>query len=233
MPHPAYVFLHYSHPTLYQRIITERRPDGYHHLETVFYPVGLCDVLDVVPSDTCSDYSFSTDGIVVDGDVEDNLIIKAYRLLQSEYPVPPVDITFIKQIPFGAGLGGGSSDAAFMLKVLNDLAALKLSAKKMEELAVRLGADCPVFIKNRPVYATGIGNVFKPLKLSLKGYYLLLVKPEVHVHILFCAKILKFDVTYIKKEKTRRLHFSKFTGFNIFFSNILEDSSKKLYFCTR
>jgi len=161
--------------------ITERRPDGYHHLETVFYPVGLCDVLDVVPSDTCSDYSFSTDGIVVDGDVEDNLIIKAYRLLQSEYPVPPVDITFIKQIPFGAGLGGGSSDAAFMLKVLNDLAALKLSAKKMEELAVRLGADCPVFIKNRPVYATGIGNVFKPLKLSLKGYYLLLVKPEVHV----------------------------------------------------
>lgn len=161
--------------------IVGKRPDGYHNIETVFYPIGLCDVLEVQTSDTCTDYSFSSSGIVVDGDPEDNLIVKAYRLLRSQYEFPPVDISFIKQIPFGAGLGGGSSDAAFMLRVLNELYSLKLTPRRLELLAAKLGADCPVFIKNKPVYATGIGNEFTPVKLSLKGYYLVLVKPDIHV----------------------------------------------------
>lgn len=161
--------------------IVEKRPDGYHNLETVFYPVGLCDVLDVEPSDSCSDYSFSSSGIVVDGDSENNLIVKAYRLLSSEYEIPPVDITLIKNIPFGAGLGGGSADAAFMLKTLNKMFNLKITKRKLENFAAELGADCPVFIKNKPVFATGIGNVFTPLKISLKGYFLVLIKPEIYV----------------------------------------------------
>lgn len=161
--------------------IVEKRPDGYHNLETVFYPIGLCDVLDVELSEGCTDYSFSSSGIQIDGDPENNLIVKAFRLLQYEYGIPPIDITLIKQIPFGAGLGGGSADAAFMLKTLNEMFELKITPKKLEKLAGTLGADCPVFIKNKPVYATGIGNIFTPIKLSLKGYFLVLIKPDIHV----------------------------------------------------
>ena len=140
--------------------VVERRPDGYHNIETVFYPVGLCDVLAIEPSETCSDYSFSTSGIAISGDPEDNLIVKAYRLIRSRYQFPAIDISLVKQIPFGAGLGGGSSDAAFALKAINQLFELKITPKKLEILASKLGADCPVFIRNKPVFATGIGNVF-------------------------------------------------------------------------
>jgi len=161
--------------------VVEKRPDGYHNIETIFYPIGLSDVLQVEVSETCSDYSFSSSGIAIDGDPEDNLIVKAYHLLRSGCQFPPVDISLIKQIPFGAGLGGGSSDAAFMLKTLNEMFELKMTPGKLEKLAAKLGADCAVFIKNRPVFATGIGNVFTPIKLSLKGYFLLLVKPDIHV----------------------------------------------------
>ncbi len=161
--------------------VIEKRPDGYHNIETVFYPIGLSDVLEIEPSDTCSDYSFSSSGILLDGDPENNLIVKAYRLLRSQYQFPPIDISLIKQIPFGAGLGGGSADAAFMLKALNELFELKITPGKLEKLAAKLGADCPVFIKNKAVFATGIGNVFSPVKLSLKNYFLLLIKPDIHV----------------------------------------------------
>lgn len=161
--------------------IVEKRPDGYHNIETVFYPIGLCDILEVVPSETCTDYSFSSSGIAIDGDPEDNLIVKAYHLLRSGYQFPAVDISLVKQIPFGAGLGGGSSDAAFMLKALNEMFGLKATPLRLEKLAAKLGADCPVFIKNKPVFATGIGNVFKSIKLSLKGKFLVLVKPNIHV----------------------------------------------------
>ncbi len=161
--------------------IVEKRPDGYHNIETVFYPIGLRDMLSVEPSEVSTDYTWSTDGIAMEGDPEDNLIIKAYCLLQSEYEIPPVDISLVKQIPFGAGLGGGSSDAAFMIKALNELFDLKISVRKMEKFASELGADCSVFIRNKPVFASGIGNVFTSIKLSLKGYYLVLVKPDIFI----------------------------------------------------
>jgi 4-diphosphocytidyl-2-C-methyl-D-erythritol kinase len=161
--------------------VVEKRPDGYHNIETVFYPIGLCDLLEILPSESCSDYSFSSSGISIEGDPENNLIVKAYRLLRSHYQFPAVDISLVKQIPFGAGLGGGSSDAAFALKAINELFELKITPKKLELLASKLGADCPVFIKNKPVFATGIGNVFTPVQLSLKGKFLLLVKPDIHV----------------------------------------------------
>jgi len=161
--------------------VVEKRPDGYHNIETVFYPIGLCDVLEIEPSEGCTDYSFSASGIALSGDPEENLIVKAYRLLQSEYDIPPVDISLIKQIPFGAGLGGGSADAAFTLKMLNEMFELKITPRKLEKMAADLGADCPVFIRNKAVFATGIGNVFTPVKISLKGYFLVLIKPDIHV----------------------------------------------------
>ena len=161
--------------------VVERRSDGYHNIETIFYPIGIQDVLSVETSETCSDYSFSSSGIAIGGDPEDNLIVKAYHLLRSEYEFPPVDIALHKQIPFGAGLGGGSADAAFMLKALNEHFELKITPKKLEKLASKLGADCPFFIKNKPVFASGIGNIFSSVKISLKGYWMLLIKPEIHV----------------------------------------------------
>ena len=173
--------------------IVEKRPDGYHNLETVFYPVkGLYDVLSVGFSgglsddkinltDKKSDYRFSGDGIQVDGETDNNLIIKALKILKQDFEIPCIDIRFTKNIPFGAGLGGGSADAAFMLKALNDLCQLQLSNEQLEAYAVRIGADCPVFIENKPVFATGIGNIFSQLELDLSAYYLVLVKPDIHV----------------------------------------------------
>lgn len=172
--------------------IVEKRPDGYHNLETVFYPVkGLFDVLSVGFTGDKSDdtqyttqtsgFRFAGDGIQVDGEIDNNLIIKALKLLKQDFEIPVVDIRFTKNIPFGAGLGGGSADAAFMLKALNEICALGLNTEQLETYAVKIGADCPVFIENKPVYATGIGNVFSPLELDLSGYYLVLVKPDIHV----------------------------------------------------
>lgn len=173
--------------------IVEKRPDGYHNLETVFYPVkGLYDVLSVGFTgeisdemthftDKTPDYRFSGDGIQVDGETDNNLIIKALKILKQDFEIPCVDIRFTKNIPFGAGLGGGSADAAFMLKILNDLCQLQLSNQQLEAYAVRIGADCPVFIENKPVFATGIGNIFSKLELDLSAYYLVLVKPDIHV----------------------------------------------------
>ncbi|HLP04942.1 MAG TPA: 4-(cytidine 5'-diphospho)-2-C-methyl-D-erythritol kinase [Paludibacter sp.] len=161
--------------------VVERRPDGYHNIETVFYPIGLCDELHVEPSETCRDYSFSASGIPIGGNPDDNLIVKAYWLLRSEYPFPPVDISLMKRIPFGAGLGGGSSDAAFMLKALNELFGLKITTRKLEKLAAELGADCPFFVRNKPVFAEGKGNVFSDIEIDLGNYHMLLVKPDIHV----------------------------------------------------
>ena len=162
--------------------ITEKRPDGYHNLETIFYPIPLQDALEVTKITDADEYSLKISGITIEGNPDDNLIIKAYRLLKRDYPnMSPVDIHMYKHIPTGAGLGGGSADAAFMIKLLNEKFKLNIGIDKMEEYAARLGADCAFFIQNKPVFATGIGNVFEPIELSLKGYYLVLVKPDIFV----------------------------------------------------
>jgi 4-diphosphocytidyl-2-C-methyl-D-erythritol kinase len=162
--------------------ITEKRPDGYHNLETVFYPLPLYDELNV-EEDNCisGSYCLDVEGMQVTSTAEDNLIVKAFRLLEKDFKLGKTRIHLKKQIPFGAGLGGGSSDAACMLKALNEIYSLELSELQLEKYAVKLGADCPFFIRNQPVFATGIGNEFTPVKLSLKGYQFVLVKPEIHV----------------------------------------------------
>ena len=163
--------------------IIRKRPDGYHDLETVFYPVSLEDALEItVPKgNTEAKYSLQQAGTPIAGNAEDNLVVKAYRLLDQDYDLPPVDIHLLKHIPSGAGLGGGSSDAAFMLKMLNKQFSLQLSDRQLETYAARLGADCAFFIKNQPAFAEGIGNVFAPISLSLKGYRICIVKPDIFV----------------------------------------------------
>lgn len=165
--------------------ITERRPDGYHNLETLFYPIPLTDALEIVPSEDASlpphRCRLFTSGVEIAGDAESNLVVRAYKLLDAEVGLPAVDIHLLKRIPTGAGLGGGSSDCAFTLTMLNRLLNLHLSDDKLEELAARLGADCAFFVRNRPTFAEGIGNLFSPVPLSLAGLQLWLVKPPVFV----------------------------------------------------
>jgi 4-diphosphocytidyl-2-C-methyl-D-erythritol kinase len=160
--------------------IVSKRPDGYHNIETVFYPVDLCDALEIVPAKGAGT-TFTLSGIPVDGNPENNLVMRAFHLLKQDYDLPAIDIYLYKHIPFGAGLGGGSADAAFMLKLLNDFAGLHLSVEQLETYAGKIGADCPFFIRNQPVFAEGIGNIFSPVTLSLDPYFLVLVKPDIHV----------------------------------------------------
>ena len=162
--------------------ITEKRPDGYHNLETVFYPINLQDALEVKLLEGEGEYTLKTAGTPIEGDPDNNLVVKAYRILKQDFPeMKAVDIHMYKHIPTGAGLGGGSADAAFMLKLLNEKFKLQLSTEQLEGYASKLGADCAFFIRNKPVFASGIGNIFEPIELSLKGYYLVLVKPDIFV----------------------------------------------------
>ncbi|MDP2337328.1 MAG: 4-(cytidine 5'-diphospho)-2-C-methyl-D-erythritol kinase [Bacteroidota bacterium] len=158
--------------------ITERRPDGFHNLETVFIPVGWSDVLEIVEAD---EIRFTTSGIPLSGNPESNLVMKAYRLLQKDFRLPVLKIHLHKLIPFGAGLGGGSSDGAFMLRLLNKTFNLNIFEGKLLEYAAVLGSDCPFFILNKPVYATGRGEIMQSVDVQLNGMFILLIKPPVEV----------------------------------------------------
>jgi len=158
--------------------ITERRPDGYHNLETVFYPIRINDVLEIIESDQLS---FESSGIDIPGDAKDNLCLKAYQLLKNDHDLPPVKIHLHKHIPIGAGLGGGSADAAFLIKLLNQKFKLNISVEDMQEYARQLGADCAFFIKGEPTYAFEKGDRFEDIALDLSAYHIALVMPPVHV----------------------------------------------------
>lgn len=147
--------------------ITEKRPDGYHNLETIFYPVPIEDALEInILNEGNGKFRLHQAGLEIEGEAESNLVVKAYKLLDDRFNLPPVDIHLFKHIPSGAGLGGGSADAAFMLKLLNNKFELGLPDDTLEEYAAKLGADCAFFIKNRPTYAEGIGNIFSPSPLT-------------------------------------------------------------------
>ena len=156
--------------------VVRKREDRYHDLETIFYPViGLHDELEVEKSD---EFAFVLDGLVVDCSPTDNLIYKVYKRMQERFPqVGSVKITFKKNIPFGAGLGGGSSDAAHMAVALNELFSLGLTREQLAEEVRPLGADCPFFVYNTPCYAEGIGDKLSPISLDLSGLRLVMIKP--------------------------------------------------------
>ena len=163
--------------------IVEKRPDGYHNLETLFYPIALQDILEITPrkGDSAEKYTLTMYDAPFDGNIDDNLVIKAYNALAADYTLPSLDFFLYKKVPTGAGLGGGSADAAFALKMINDLAGLSLGDDELEKYAARIGADCAFFVRNKPAFATGIGNILTPTEVSLAGYTLVLVKPEIHI----------------------------------------------------
>jgi len=158
--------------------ITERRPDGYHNLETIFYPVNIKDALEVVVSD---ELSFTSSGLDIPGRTEDNLCVKGYHMLKKDFDLPPVSIHLHKNIPIGAGLGGGSADAAFFIRLMNEQFNLCLSVDEMTGYARRLGADCAFFIENKPVFAFERGDEFETIKLDLSAYKIVLVMPDIHI----------------------------------------------------
>ena len=158
--------------------IIRKRADGYHDLETIFYPVQIEDVLEVVES---KELSFTSSGLEIPGGSQGNVCLKAYELLSKDFKLPPVQIHLHKNIPIGAGLGGGSADAAFFIKLINDKFMLELNAEQMERYASQLGADCAFFIKNQPVFASGRGDDFDSIQLDLSKYFLVVVMPNLHV----------------------------------------------------
>lgn len=164
--------------------VVSRRPDGYHDLETVFYPVPVSDRLEVFPvtPPSVGHCQLSLGGIPVEGDAEHNLVVRAYRLLQHDFPtLPSVRVRLDKFIPTQAGMGGGSSDATYMLRMLNELFSLHLDTSRLSQYAVRLGADCPFFVESVPAFAEGVGERLTPIALDLSGWHLAIVRPPIPV----------------------------------------------------
>ena len=161
--------------------VVARREDGYHNIDSLFYPIPLNDVMELLHDVDKDDCTFTTSGIAMDCVESDNLVVKAYYLLKERYNIGGVKIHLHKCIPFGAGLGGGSSDAAFALKALNEMFELALTANDLKLLAVQLGADCPFFIDNKPAFVSGIGDVMREANVDLSQYFLAVVKPDLHV----------------------------------------------------
>lgn len=161
--------------------ITEKRTDGFHNIETIFYPISLSDILEINKSEDNLKY-INTGLTIENGKLESNLCYKAYQLLKKDFSLPEINIHLHKIIPFGSGLGGGSSDASFTLKSLNNLFDLNLSKSELLKFSEQIGSDCPVFIENLPAYAAGKGNILKPVEINLKEYFLVIVHPGIHVN---------------------------------------------------
>ncbi len=158
--------------------VVSKRADGYHNLETIFYPVKLADALEMIESDKTG-LSFS--GMKIGGPASENLVLKAYHFLKEDFDLPPVQFHLHKVIPFGAGLGGGSSDAAFALKMLNDYFDLGLNSAGLKKYAARIGADCSFFIDNQPAFAEGIGDKLVAYQIDLSEFHIVILKPDVSV----------------------------------------------------
>lgn len=161
--------------------VTSKRPDGFHNIETVFYPLNWCDALEVIENNQANRaISLSQSGLPVSGPVEGNLLFKAWNLVNNIQKLPPLKMHLHKHIPMGAGLGGGSADAAFCINLLDRKFNIGLSLWQKLKMASEIGSDCAFFIENKPVMATGKGNEFSSIQANLSGYYILAVYPGVH-----------------------------------------------------
>lgn len=158
--------------------ILDRRPDGYHNIHTCFYPVPWSDVLEFLPAEQPS---FEISGLDIPGSLQDNLCLKAYQLLRNDYHLAPVQGHLHKNVPPGAGLGGGSADAAHSLRILDRLFDLKLNDQRMADYAARLGSDCPYFLMGSPAIGSGRGDRLEPCENHLSGQFLVIVVPPIHV----------------------------------------------------
>ncbi len=163
--------------------ILRKRQDGFHDLETIFFPVALHDALELLPGKEDTEVVFTATGRLTGAAPADNLCVKAWHLLKKDFPgLPPVRIHLHKAIPVGAGLGGGSADAAFTLRALNTIFNLKLQPEQLVTYALQLGSDCPFFILNQPCFATSRGEIMEPVAVNLSGFTLVVVNPGIHIN---------------------------------------------------
>jgi 4-diphosphocytidyl-2-C-methyl-D-erythritol kinase len=198
--------------------ILRKRQDGFHDLETVFYPVGLQDALEIVQNSGSKDTNFQSTGLLIEGKREDNICWKAFNLLKSDFPdLPAVNIHLHKVIPTGAGLGGGSADGAFTLLLLNNKFKLGLTEEQLVNYALSLGSDCPFFIKNTPCYATGRGEIMEEIKIDLSAYQLVIINPGIHVNTGWAFSRLDLSA------KSHSLHDLINTPINSWKNNISND----------
>ena len=160
--------------------ILNKREDGYHNIETVMLPIGLSDALEIIPTNSHSD--LITTGLDVDVQPEQNLCMKAYQVLALKYNLPPIHIYLHKVIPSGAGLGGGSADASFMLKSLNSYFNINLSKKELIDISSGIGSDCPFFIENSPSISTGRGEILESFEIDLTNYFIIVIHPGIHIN---------------------------------------------------
>jgi len=182
-----------------------KREDGYHEIKSCMAEIPLRDVLEILPADS---FSFQQTGLTIDGDVESNLCVKAFRLLETRYSIPPVYMHLRKIIPMGAGLGGGSADATYVLLGLNKLFGLNLSETVLEELAAELGSDCAFFVKGGVQMSEGRGEVLRPIDVDLKGYYMKLVYPGLHIGTGEAYGNVHFDVDVSGYDRLAKNDFS-------------------------
>lgn len=160
--------------------ITSKRPDNYHNIESIFYPIPLFDIIEIGKR-LDSKFNFSQSGTIINGEISDNLLYKAWKIIDDKYIIGGINIHIHKQIPFQAGLGGGSSNASTLLKMLNSYYELNISIEELQKLASKIGSDCPFFIENKPVFAYNIGTDFKDINLDLSSYHIAIIKAPVAV----------------------------------------------------
>ncbi len=194
--------------------IVEKRGDGFHNIESIFFPVKLCDVLEAVvdESSPAGNVSFASTGISIPGNADENLCVKAYYLISKEYPMPALKIHLHKVIPIGAGLGGGSSDAAFFINLLDELFELNLAWGEKHHYARQLGSDCPFFIANKPAFAFERGDKLDFLDVNLKGYHLALIHPGIHVSTPLAYSMVKPAIPVTSLKELIQLPVEKWKG---------------------
>lgn len=228
--------------------ITEKRADGFHNIETVFYPIGWDDALEIIVPDSSvtskqnnnsstQDFNLHVSGLPISGSIEDNLLYKVYTIIKQIKTLPPIDVYLQKILPMGAGIGGGSSNAAFFINLLNEQFKLNFSETQRLDIARELGSDCAFFIKNTPVYATQKGDVFKDIELNLSHLYISIIYPNVHSNtkeayslvkpkqpIKSLLEIIKQPISTWKTELTNDFEKSIFSLYPI-----VEKTKKDLY----
>lgn len=204
--------------------ITGKQTNGYHNIESIFYPVPLYDILEIVPAEEQTKIQLS--GIKIPGSAGDNLVLKAWKLLHHKYQIPPVKINLHKHIPAGSGLGGGSSDAAFCLQNLNKQFHLGLHTDDLLNLALELGSDCPFFIRNTSVFATGRGEIMENIPLNLEGKFSLIVFPDIHIDT---GTVFKNTDVIPAEYNLRHLHTIPLSSWKIHISNQFEPVVFNLY----
>lgn len=196
--------------------IINKRSDGYHDLETVFFPIPIHDVLEIISDQdtaTTSNILYTSSGLLVDGDIGSNLCIRAYQLLKKDFPkLPSIKIHLHKNIPMGAGLGGGSADGAFTLSMINEKYQLELSTEQLINYALQLGSDCPFFIVNKPCLAKGRGEILSKLDLELDQYQFLIVNPGVHISTKWAFSQIKPSRALYSLEETILIPIGQWKG---------------------